>query len=51
MAAVELTATAIAMLVVTKAFEKTGEKLGEKVLEKAGQLIGLLQAKFQSWQR
>lgn len=31
-----LTAGAIATLVITKAFEKTGEKLGEKVFEEGG---------------
>ncbi|WP_424100003.1 hypothetical protein [Moorena producens] len=43
---VELTATAIVTLIVTKAFEKTGETLGEKVLEKAGKLMTLLKEKF-----
>lgn len=43
---VGLTATAIATLILTKAFEKTGETLGEKVLEKAGKLTTLLKERF-----
>lgn len=43
---VELTAAAIATLVLTKAFEKTGEKLGESVLEKGANLLALLKRKF-----
>lgn len=40
-----LTAGMIAILVLTKAFEKAGETLGEKVLEKAGNLMQLLKRK------
>ncbi|WP_179046804.1 hypothetical protein [Nostoc sp. TCL26-01] len=40
-----LTAAAIAILVLTKAFERTGEILGEKVLEKSGKLFSLLKRK------
>ncbi|MBD2341778.1 hypothetical protein H6G64_33115 [Calothrix sp. FACHB-156] len=43
---VGLTATAIATLILTKAFEKTGETLGAKVLEKAGELTAQLKEKF-----
>ena len=43
---VGLTATAIATLILTKAFEKTGETLGAKVLEKAGKLTAQLKEKF-----
>lgn len=43
---VGLTATAIATLILTKAFEKTGETLGAKVLEKAGKLTAQLREKF-----
>ncbi|MEH1864289.1 MAG: hypothetical protein V7K69_04480 [Nostoc sp.] len=42
---VSLTAAAIATLVITKAFEKTGEVLGEKVLEQGGKLFLLLKCK------
>lgn len=42
---VTLTAATIAILVITKAFEKTGEKLGEKVLEEGGKLLVLLKRK------
>ncbi|RCJ22495.1 hypothetical protein [Nostoc sp. ATCC 53789] len=42
---VSLTASAIATLVITKAFEKTGEVLGEKVLEQGGKLFLLLKRK------
>jgi hypothetical protein len=42
---VTLTAAAIATLVITKAFEKTGEILGEKVLEQSGKLLSLLKRK------
>jgi lipopolysaccharide biosynthesis regulator YciM len=41
-----LSAAAIATLVITKAFEKTGEVLGEKALEQAGKLVQLLQKRF-----
>ena len=40
-----LTAAAIATLVLTKAFEKTGEKLGERVLDLSGKLFALLKKK------
>lgn len=43
---ISLTAGAIATLVVTKAFEKTGEKLGEKALEQSGKLAKLIKEKF-----
>lgn len=43
---ISLTAGAIATLVVTKAFEKTGEKLGEKALEQSGKLARLIHEKF-----
>ncbi|MEH1861729.1 MAG: hypothetical protein V7L21_27885 [Nostoc sp.] len=42
---VTLTAAAIATLVITKAFEKTGEILGEKALEQGGNLLSLLKRK------
>jgi NADH dehydrogenase/NADH:ubiquinone oxidoreductase subunit G len=42
---VTLTAAAIATLVITKAFEKTGEILGEKALEQGGKLLSLLKRK------
>ncbi|MBW4685085.1 MAG: hypothetical protein KME40_08280 [Komarekiella atlantica HA4396-MV6] len=42
---VSLTAAAIATLVITKAFEKTGEILGEKALEQGGKLLSLLKRK------
>ncbi len=42
---VELTAAAIATLVLTKAIEKSGEKLGEAVLERGGQLLSLFKRK------
>ncbi|BAY13964.1 hypothetical protein [Calothrix sp. NIES-2098] len=42
---VTLTAAAIATLVITKAFEKTGEILGEKALEEGGKLFSLLKDK------
>jgi hypothetical protein len=38
-------ATWIATLVITKAFEKTGEVLGEKALEQGGKLMQLLKRK------
>ena len=41
-----LSAAAIATLVITKAFEKTGEVLGEKALEQGGKLVHLLQERF-----
>src|ERR671933_1588802 len=41
-----LSAAAIATLVITKAFEKTGEVLGEKALEQGGKLVQLLQERF-----
>ena len=41
-----LSAAAIATLVITKAFEKTGEVLGEKALEQGGKLVQLLQKRF-----
>lgn len=40
-----LTAAAIAILVLTKAFERTGEILGEKALEQGGKLLSLLKRK------
>ena len=43
---ISLTAGAIATLVVTKAFEKSGEVLGEKTLEQGGKLVQLLKARF-----
>lgn len=43
-----LTAAAIATLVVTKAFEKTGEMLGEKVVEQGANLTRLLRHKSPS---
>lgn len=43
---ISLTAGAIATLVVTKAFEKTGEVLGEKALEQSGKLVKLIKEKF-----
>lgn len=46
MAAVELTATAIATLILTKAVEKTGEELGKKVVEKSERVLDLLRTKF-----
>jgi hypothetical protein len=42
---ISLTAGAIATLVLTKAFEKTGEVLGEKALEQSGKLMQLLKRK------
>ncbi|QSJ14376.1 hypothetical protein JYQ62_20905 [Nostoc sp. UHCC 0702] len=45
---VTLTAATIAILVITKAFEKSGEKLGEKVLEEGGKLLVLLKRKAPS---
>lgn len=42
---VTLIAAAIATLVITKAFEKTGEILGEKALEQGGNLLSLLKRK------
>lgn len=41
-----LSAAAIATLVVTKAFEKTGEVIGEKALEQGGKLVQLLKDRF-----
>jgi hypothetical protein len=41
-----LTAGAIATLVVTKAFEKTGEVIGEKALEQSGKLVKLIKERF-----
>jgi hypothetical protein len=41
-----LSAAAIATLVITKAFEKTGEVLGEKALKQGGKLVQLLQKRF-----
>ncbi|MFP5272144.1 hypothetical protein [Coleofasciculus sp.] len=41
-----LSAAAIATLVITKAFEKTGEVLGEKALAQGGKLVTLLKARF-----
>jgi cysteinyl-tRNA synthetase len=41
-----LSAAAIATLVITKAFEKTGEVLGEKALEQGGKLVRLLKERF-----
>ncbi|MFB8788237.1 MAG: hypothetical protein U7123_05165 [Potamolinea sp.] len=43
---ISLTAGAIATLVVTKAFEKSGEVLGEKALEQSGKLVKLIKEKF-----
>jgi hypothetical protein len=40
-----LTAAAIATLVITKAFEKTGEIVGEKVWQEGEQLLSLLKRK------
>jgi hypothetical protein len=40
-----LTAAAIATLVITKAFEKTGEIIGEKAWEAGGNLLSLLKRK------
>lgn len=40
-----LTATVIATLILTKAFEKTGEELGAKALEQGGKLLALLKRK------
>ncbi|MHC5735841.1 hypothetical protein [Nostoc sp.] len=45
MEAVTLTAAAIATLVITKAFEKTGEIIGEKAWEKGKNLLFLLKRK------
>ncbi|MEH1799277.1 MAG: hypothetical protein V7L13_08905 [Nostoc sp.] len=42
---VSLTAAAIATLVITKAFEKTGEIIGEKALKQGGKLLSLLKRK------
>lgn len=42
---ISLTASMIATLVITKAFEKTGEILGEKALEQGGKLLSLLKRK------
>jgi hypothetical protein len=42
---ISLTAGALATLVLTKAFEKTGEKLGESVLEQSGKLMKLIRDK------
>ncbi|MEH2407598.1 hypothetical protein [Nostoc sp.] len=42
---VSLTAAAIATLVITKAFEKTGEILGTKASEQGGKLLLLLKRK------
>lgn len=41
-----LSAAAIATLIITKAFEKTGEVLGEKALEQGGKLVRLLKERF-----
>lgn len=41
-----LSAAAIATLVITKAFEKTGEVLGEKALSQGGKLVRLLKERF-----
>ena len=41
MALVELTTAAIAMLILTRAVEKTGEELGKKVREKAEAVLNL----------
>jgi cysteinyl-tRNA synthetase len=41
-----LSAAAVATLVITKAFEKTGEVLGEKALEQGGKLVRLLKERF-----
>ena len=41
-----LSAAAIATLVITKAFEKTGEVLGEKALAQGGKLVTLLKQRF-----
>jgi hypothetical protein len=41
-----LTASAIATLVITKTFEKTGEKLTDKALEEGGNLLSLLKRKY-----
>ncbi|MBE9130207.1 MULTISPECIES: hypothetical protein [unclassified Coleofasciculus] len=43
---ITLSATAIATLVITKAFEKSGEVLGEKALEQGGKLVKLLKERF-----
>jgi|ERR671932_456211 hypothetical protein len=43
---VSLTTAAIATLVLTQAFEKTGEMLGEEVVKAGGRLTGLLKNKF-----
>ncbi|MFK0732197.1 MAG: hypothetical protein ACIWVG_13710 [Gloeotrichia echinulata HAB0833] len=42
---ITLTAAAIATLVITKAFERTGEILGEKALEEGDKLLSLLKQK------
>jgi hypothetical protein len=41
-----LTAEAIATLVITKTFEKTGEKLTDKALEEGSKLLSLLKRKY-----
>ena len=45
MALVEMTASAIATLVLTKAFERTGTVLADKTIEQGGKLIQLLKSK------
>ncbi len=45
MALVEMTAGAIATLVLTKAFERTGTVLADKTIEQGGKLIQLLKSK------
>lgn len=40
-----MTAAAIATLILTKAFEKTGEELGAKALEQGGKVLALLKRK------
>lgn len=40
-----LTLTAIAILILTKAFEKTGEVLGQKILEQGGKLLALIRSR------
>ena len=43
-----VTATAIATLIFSKAFEEGGKKLGEAVFKKIGQLVNLVTGKFKA---
>ena len=43
-----LTATAIATLVLTEVFKRTGQQIGDKALEQSSKLFKLLKTKFSS---